>query len=57
MKSGSRIIPRKRETVLKWDGWGYKDTQFKLNSEGFVSTINKKNNLVSVHNCFSISVQ
>ena len=36
IKPGSRVIPRKRETILKWGGWGYNDTQFKLNSEGHV---------------------
>jgi len=29
-----RAFPRSREAVLKWNGWGYKDSGFVLNQKG-----------------------
>ncbi|XP_076806546.1 alkyldihydroxyacetonephosphate synthase, peroxisomal-like [Clavelina lepadiformis] len=37
IKPGTRSIPRRRENLLKWDGWGYKDSQFKINEKGSVT--------------------
>ena len=31
-------IPKNRTEILKWNGWGYKDTQFEL-GKVFVATI------------------
>lgn len=37
LKNGSRTIPRNREDILKWNGWGYSDTQFKIDENGQVA--------------------
>ncbi|XP_041371951.1 alkyldihydroxyacetonephosphate synthase, peroxisomal-like [Gigantopelta aegis] len=29
-------IPKRRQDVLKWNGWGYKDSKFLINKEGHV---------------------
>lgn len=34
IKPGTRTIPKSREDVLKWDGWGYKDSKFIVNRDG-----------------------
>jgi len=31
LKSGQRTIPRNREEVVKWNGWGYNDSKFAIN--------------------------
>uniref|UniRef100_H2Y724 Alkylglycerone-phosphate synthase n=1 Tax=Ciona savignyi TaxID=51511 RepID=H2Y724_CIOSA len=36
IKPGTRSIPRRREELLKWSGWGYKDSLFKLNEKGSI---------------------
>ncbi|GBN93302.1 hypothetical protein AVEN_262350-1, partial [Araneus ventricosus] len=27
------VIPKRRQELLKWNGWGYKDSKFLLNSK------------------------
>ena len=39
LKQGSRTIPRRREEVIKWNGWGYTDSQFALNENDDVSRL------------------
>ena len=39
-KPGTRTMPRRREEVLKWNGWGYGDTKFRYdNDEEMVSGV------------------
>ena len=33
VKPGTRTIPRRREALLKWNGWGYNDSKFKVDAE------------------------
>ncbi|XP_026729119.1 alkyldihydroxyacetonephosphate synthase [Trichoplusia ni] len=35
------VIPRRRQDLLKWYGWGYKDSMFKLGEEGATFTGNR----------------
>lgn len=32
----STAVPRKRQDVLKWNGWGYKDSQFRINEKNVI---------------------
>nr|CAB3220651.1 alkyldihydroxyacetonephosphate synthase, peroxisomal-like [Phallusia mammillata] len=42
VKPGIRSIPRKREEVLKLHGWGYNDSQFKMNEKGVITFTGSK---------------
>ncbi|RVE44159.1 hypothetical protein evm_011206 [Chilo suppressalis] len=35
------VIPRKRQDLLKWYGWGYKDSMFKLQGDTAYFTGNR----------------
>ncbi|KAM6174297.1 alkyldihydroxyacetonephosphate synthase, peroxisomal [Erethizon dorsatum] len=38
----SGIIPKKRQEVMKWNGWGYNDSKFFLNKKGQVELTGKR---------------
>ncbi|KAL2737843.1 alkyldihydroxyacetonephosphate synthase [Vespula squamosa] len=29
-------VPRNRQDVLKWNGWGYKDSRFRINDNNII---------------------
>nr|XP_039248584.1 alkyldihydroxyacetonephosphate synthase, peroxisomal-like [Styela clava]XP_039248585.1 alkyldihydroxyacetonephosphate synthase, peroxisomal-like [Styela clava]XP_039248586.1 alkyldihydroxyacetonephosphate synthase, peroxisomal-like [Styela clava] len=52
VKPGTRTIPKSREDILKWNGWGYKDTTFMENEDGqmeFTGSHYKLSGLVLPH--------
>ena len=39
VQPGTRSIPKTREDILKWNGWGYKDSTFIENKDGQMELI------------------
>uniref|UniRef100_A0A8C8Z1Q8 Alkylglycerone-phosphate synthase n=1 Tax=Prolemur simus TaxID=1328070 RepID=A0A8C8Z1Q8_PROSS len=46
----SGTIPKKRQEVMKWNGWGYNDSKFFFNKKGQIELTGKSNDLL----CFQI---
>ena len=38
----SGTIPKKRQEVMKWNGWGYNDSKFFFNKKGQVELTGKR---------------
>ncbi|TNN60365.1 Alkyldihydroxyacetonephosphate synthase, peroxisomal [Liparis tanakae] len=42
VSSGRRTVPRRRQDLMKWNGWGYSDTRFLFNKKGHAEFTGKR---------------